>query len=934
MKLALKPATRVVAGCLAVLALVGCGGGNESAPQVASSAQALPEESDDVRQIEAAAALAEVTWVHLANHPDAFTVDGTQLVRFGVDTRWVEKYVTGNGWCTNSFFGFNPAVGVLKTCELQVNGTPPPPPPPSTTVWTHIADHPQPFTVVGTKLVRFGVDTRWVQRNVTANGWCTNTFFGSNPAPGVLKTCEVASTVATPNIAPVATITSPDVNATFKAGDTMTFAGSGSDAEDGPLAAARLTWWAELRHDVHGHPMQPETVGAGGTVTIPVRGETSPNVWYRFYLRATDSAGATNVVTRDIQPQKAQVTLATVPAGLALTLDGQPVTAPSTFTGVVGIERDLAAVAQNFNGRRYQFTGWSDGGAATHTISTPAANTTYTATFTDIGPVVNNAPVVAMANPANGSSATSGVSITLIATATDNDDRVTGVEFFENGIKVGATATTAPYSVPWSPAVTGIRSLTARATDNFGLSTTSAAVTVTVSAPTGGDTQAPVATLGSPANLASGLIGTINLSATATDNVGVTALEFQVDGTPVGAIGGASPYTVGLDTTAYASGQHIVRTRARDAAGNASPWASATVSFGGGRTQPAGFTRNESWITGLSNATAFTQAPDGRLFVAQQGGALRIVKNGVLMGTPFISLTVDSAGERGLIGVALHPGFASNRYVYVYRTTPENGAHNRISRFTADATNPDVVAAGSELVIADLPALSSATNHNGGAMNFGIDGKLYVAVGENANSANSQNLATPLGKMLRFNDDGTIPSDNPFYASQTGLARAIWASGLRNPFTFAVQAGSGRMYINDVGQDVWEEVNLGAPGANYGWPASEGPVNITAGITAPLFTYKHSAASPAGSGPGGFFVGFAITGGAFYPDSGAFPAAYRNGYYFADYVSRYVGRLDLANNHAAYAFATVTSAPVGLQTGVDGALYVLTRDGIVRISFP
>ncbi len=931
MKFALKPATQVVAGLLIALALLGCGGGNQNEP---ASAPPVPEEADEVRQVEAAAALAEPSWVHLANHPDAFSVTGTQLVRFGVDTRWVEKVVTGSGWCTNSYFGFNPAVGVLKTCQLQVNGTPPAPPPASTTVWTHIANHPQAFTVVGTKLVRFGIDTRWVQRNVTDRGYCTNSFFGSNPAPGVLKTCQVASTVAAPNVAPVATITGPAATATFKAGDTISFAGSGTDAEDGSLAATRLTWWAELRHDVHGHPLQPETVGASGSVTIPVRGETSANIWYRFYLRATDSAGATNVVTRDIQPQKAQVTLATVPAGLAFTLDGQPVTAPNTFTGVVGIERDLAAVDQNFNGRRYQFSGWSDGGAATHTVSTPAANTTYTASFSDVGPVINNPPAVALTNPANGSSATTGVAITLTATATDNDDRITGVEFFENGVKIGATAPTAPYSVAWSPTLTGPRSLTARATDNFGLATTSAAITVTVSAPTGTDAQAPVATLVAPANLAAGLNGAITLSATATDNLAVTALEFQVDGTQVGATGSGSPHTVTLDTTAYTSGQHIVRVRARDAAGNASPWASATVSFGGSRTQPAGFSRNESWITGLSSATAFTQAPDGRLFVAQQGGALRIVKNGVLLGTPFMTLTVDPAGERGLIGVALHPAFASNRYVYVYRTTAENGTHNRISRFTADAANPDVVAAGSELLIADLPALSSATNHNGGAMNFGIDGKLYVAVGENANAANSQNPATPLGKMLRFNDDGSIPVDNPFYASRTGLARAIWASGLRNPFTFAVQPGTGRMYINDVGQDVWEEVNLGAPGANYGWPASEGPANITAGVTAPLFAYRHSATSPAGSGPGGFFTGFAITGGAFYPGTGAFPAAYRNSYYFADYVSRYVGRLDLANNHAASAFASLTGAPVGLQAGLDGALYVLTRNGIVRIGFP
>ena len=233
----------------------------------------------------------------------------------------------------------------------------------------------------------------------------------------------------------------------------------------------------------------------------------------------------------------------------------------------------------------------------------------------------------------------------------------------------------------------------------------------------------------------------------------------------------------------------------------------------------------------------------------------------------------------------------------------------------------------------ELPALSSAQNHNGGAMHFGIDGKLYVAVGDNANSATPQNLGSVFGKMLRFNDDGTIPADNPYYATQSGQARAVWAYGLRNPFTFAVHPGTGRIHINDVGQGTWEEINLGVPGANYGWPASEGPDNVTAGVTGPLLAYKHSAASPAGSGPGGFFTGFAIAGGTFYPDAAPFPVAYRSSYYFADFVSRFIGRYDWVNN-ATYAFATVSGDPVDLLSGIDGALYVLTRGGITRISAP
>ena len=344
----------------------------------------------------------------------------------------------------------------------------------------------------------------------------------------------------------------------------------------------------------------------------------------------------------------------------------------------------------------------------------------------------------------------------------------------------------------------------------------------------------------------------MSLAATASDNIGVASVEFQIDGVAIGGARAAPPYTASVDTTAHASGQHVLRARARDAAGNVSAWAEATVQFGGTRTQPQGVTRNENWVTGLASATAIAQAPDGRLFVAQQGGALRVVKAGVLLPASFVSLAVDAAGERGLIGVALHPAFASNGWVYVHHTTASGGTHNRISRFTASTADPDLVQAGSEVVLVDLPALSSATNHNGGALHFGVDGKLYVGVGDNANSANSPRLDTPLGKLLRFNDDGSIPTDNPHFATQTGLARAIWARGLRNPYTFAVQPGSGRIHINDVGQNTWEEINLGVAGADYGWPASEGPDSITAGRSAPLFTYKHSAAAPPGSGPGGW----------------------------------------------------------------------------------
>ena len=322
-------------------------------------------------------------------------------------------------------------------------------------------------------------------------------------------------------------------------------------------------------------------------------------------------------------------------------------------------------------------------------------------------------------------------------------------------------------------------------------------------------------------------------------------------------------------------------------------------------TLPAGFT--ETTIGGISRPTAMEIAPDGRIFVCEQGGQLRVIKNGALLPTPFLTLTVDSAGERGLLGVAFDPAFATNNFVYVYYTVPIEPRHNRVSRFTA---NGDVVVPGSEHVILDLDPLSTATNHNGGAIHFGPDGKLYVAVGENANPANSQTLANRLGKMLRINSDGTIPSDNPFFNTATGANRSIWAMGLRNPFTFAFQRGAGRMFINDVGQDTWEEINDGIAGSNYGWPVTEG-VTTNPSFRSPLFVYGH------GNGP---TVGCAIAGGAFYnPLNAQFPASFVGKYFFADLCSGWIRTFDPATSSAAD-FASGISQPVDLKVGTDGSL--------------
>jgi glucose/arabinose dehydrogenase len=342
------------------------------------------------------------------------------------------------------------------------------------------------------------------------------------------------------------------------------------------------------------------------------------------------------------------------------------------------------------------------------------------------------------------------------------------------------------------------------------------------------------------------------------------------------------------------------------------PWATARAEAAG-IVVPPGFAAREL-ATGLRSPTAMAVAPDGRIFVCEQKGTLRVIKGGVLLSTPFATVPVDGQRERGLIGVTVHPDFPDTPYVYVYYTAFKPTVHNRLSRYTASG---DKAVPGSEKVLVDFPPLDRDI-HNGGALHFGPDGMLYVGVGENGVPTNAQSLAVPLGKLLRFDAGGGIPADNPFFAQTSGLARSIWALGLRNPFTFAFDRGTGRLFVNDVGFRTWEEIDEGVAGANYGWPATEGPTSDPA-FRGPIYAYRHGATGE---------TGCAIAGGAFYdfagaPGAGAFPASYGGVYFFADFCSGWIRRLDPAHGDTVSSFASGIDGPVDLRVGPDGALYYL-----------
>ena len=455
----------------------------------------------------------------------------------------------------------------------------------------------------------------------------------------------------------------------------------------------------------------------------------------------------------------------------------------------------------------------------------------------------------------------------------------------------------------------------------YSLSENGGALTVTVTR-TGGSSGAVsvsyatangTATAGSDYTAAS---GTLNFAS------GETSRTFTIPVTDDSAVEGNE--TINLTLTNATGGATI-----------GSP-STATVTINDNDTAPgivlpAGFTQT-TVATGISSGTALSVAPDGRIFVLEQSGAVRIIKNGALLPTPAFTVSTVAESERGLLGLTFDPSFATNGRVYVYYTVggpSPTAAHNRISRFTMSG---DVAVAGSEAILLELPNTTYRI-HNGGALEFGGDGMLYVAVGNDVEWNNAQDLTNPFGKILRINADGSIPTDNPFYSQTTGVNRAIWARGLRNPYTLDVQPGTGLMYINDVGEAAWEEINQGVAGANYGWPNSEG-YTTNPQYASPVYAYGHGS---------GTSQGYAIVGGAFYnPATQSFPSQYAGKYFFMDYVNGWISYVDptASNPKTPTSFASnipssYAGGPVDLEVGPDGALYYLNRlgGGVFKIQY-
>ena len=261
-----------------------------------------------------------------------------------------------------------------------------------------------------------------------------------------------------------------------------------------------------------------------------------------------------------------------------------------------------------------------------------------------------------------------------------------------------------------------------------------------------------------------------------------------------------------------------------------------------------------SWqpvVTNLTKPLGLEHAGDERLFIVQQAGLIGIYRDGQLLAEPFLDIrdrVLDSGFEQGLLGLAFHPQFADNGNFYVNYTS--QGGDTRIARFNLSG-NPDVADPDSEQII--LSFSQPYANHNGGGLSFGPDGYLYIGTGDGGSAndpqGNAQSLDTLLGKMLRIdvnaNQGYGIPEDNPLLA-QDEARPEIWAYGLRNPWRFTFDSQTGDLYIADVGQNQWEEINFEAAassgGLNYGWDRWEGTHVFEGGgdgTVMPVAEYSH-----------------------------------------------------------------------------------------------
>jgi glucose/arabinose dehydrogenase len=537
-----------------------------------------------------------------------------------------------------------------------------------------------------------------------------------------------------------------------------------------------------------------------------------------------------------------------------------------------------------------RFTAWGSlGGGFSYMRSTLAA--------------ADQPPLVSIDSPTNGASLAAPATVVIEANASDPDGSVTNVEFFDGSAFVGQT-NNAPYSVS-TTFNAGTHALTAVATDNAGLSTTSSIVSVLVSVQ---NAPLSVSLTNPPVNSVFGNTDPIGIAASVTDSSGAVTNVLFFDGDVLLQSLSAEPYSFSTGPFTFPLGLHMLTAVALDDVGARAT--SAPVDLTIARYTPevtnGAFSLFLLPIATNLSAPLYGVSPPGdthRLFVLEQNGLVRIIQDGTLVPDPALDiqnrvqppLNANNANdERGLLGLAFHPGFnnpASPGYhtLYTYNsemipadTSPTypcpndatNNYMNVVNEWKISSTNANVIDPSSRRAVISFG--KNAGNHNGGTITFGPDGYAYLALGDGGNAndfgpshiepgGNAQNLSTPLGKMLRLdplnpalnpnspdaispNGQYRIPVANPFQAP--GQVPEIYAYGLRNPYRFCFDSVTGDLIEGDVGQNNIEEVNRIAIGGNYGWAIKEGDF---------LFNHTNSpSGQPAGTigpPPGNFSPG-------------------------------------------------------------------------------
>jgi glucose/arabinose dehydrogenase len=345
-------------------------------------------------------------------------------------------------------------------------------------------------------------------------------------------------------------------------------------------------------------------------------------------------------------------------------------------------------------------------------------------------------------------------------------------------------------------------------------------------------------------------------------------------------------------------------------------------------------------VSGLSSPLGLEQPNDGsgRLFVVQQGGTIRIIQNGAVQPQPFLDISskIATGGEMGLLGMSFHPGFQLNRKFYVnYVRSVSGQIQSVIAEYLASAGNANFSDPATERILLTVNQVGNFNNHKAGQLAFGPDGLLYFGLGDGGSGGdpfgNGQNKSTLLGKMMRINVDTTspglqygIPPDNPF-VSGGGLPE-IWAYGFRNPWRFSFDRTTGRLFVADVGQDMFEEIDLVQKGGNFGWNTMEGLHCFSpssgcnqSGLILPIIEYNHSE-------------GNAVIGGFVY--HGSIIPALQGIYLFADFGTGKIWELqETSPNNWTRTLLTTTGFNIS-SFGQDqaGELYVIDLAGrVLRI---